>query len=139
MLKVILWIVFGVVALGFIGSMMKGTTSADGAASTGAAKPYVDQAISHVLINKFDWRKGGFDDVAFVTMTLKNSSTRPIKDIGIVCEFAGKSGTIVGTGSATIFDILPAGKTKTFPELSTGFINSQSAGGDCKIADATWG
>lgn len=131
--KIILFCAGGALALGVVANIINPTHP------TGAATAaFVDTAIYHVTMPKFDWRKGGFDDVAFITATLKNNSDKPIKDVALACTFIAKSGTILGYGSGTIFDVIPPGKTKKFPELSVGFIHSQAASANCQVDKADW-
>jgi hypothetical protein len=117
-MKVLIWIVMAVVAFGVLGQFMKSPNaypSSSQAAPVVAAPTTIvpDLPSQHLTLAKSSWRKGGFDSVAFGTFSVKNDNTVPVKDIEIACDFFGKSGTRINSGSATIFDTAPPKKDKS--------------------------
>lgn len=82
----------------------------------------------------YTWEKGGFDRVMIGTFKIKSDLLFDVRDIEIVCVTVGNSGTRLSKASQTIYDVVPAKKTKTFPKINMGFINSQSTRSSCEIA-----
>jgi hypothetical protein len=88
-----------------------------------------------VRLKKYDWFKGGFDTVMLGHFTIQNANPFDVKDISIHCEVSGNSGTVLGTTSATIYDVVPANKTRTFRDVNLGFVRNQAAQAWCKLTD----
>jgi hypothetical protein len=84
---------------------------------------------------KYDWAKGGFDNVMFINATIKNNNIFDVKDITLECEHFAKSGTRIGSSTQTIYEIFPAGKKKTINHFNMGLIHTQAAGSSCEIID----
>ena len=95
---------------------------------------YADQ---FVKITKFSWQRGGFDTVMIANLTVKNSGLRDVKDLRLKCEAVGKSGTAIASPSVTLYDIVPAGESKRFHDVSVSFISPQAARAGCEVADLT--
>ena len=93
-----------------------------------------DLPVNHVTITNTAWRKGGFGAVAFAAFSLKNDNPASVKDVEIECGFFGKSGTQISTASTTIYDVILPKTTKTFPELSLGFVGQQAVSASCLVA-----
>lgn len=87
----------------------------------------------YLEISKFTWSTGGFGSVMKVNLTFKNKLPFDVKDAVITCELAGPSGTAIDTNTETIYEIFPAGKTKTIREFNMGFIKSQSKSAGCRV------
>jgi hypothetical protein len=84
----------------------------------------------------FNWKAGGFGSVGIVSPTIQNGNDFAVKDIGIVCNFSGKSGTELSARAAVIYDAIPAKSRKTFKDFNIGLIDSQSARASCRIISA---
>lgn len=84
---------------------------------------------------RFAWQKGGFNNVMLADFTIKNGGPRPIKDILVRCHQSSKSGTMLSKTEETIYDVVPAGKTKIFRGVNMGLIHSQADASDCAIKD----
>jgi len=67
--------------------------------------------------------------------TVQNKSKYNIKDITIKCIHSAKSGTVIDTNTQTIYDVVKANSTKTFPKVDMGFIHSQANSSSCYISD----
>ena len=78
----------------------------------------------------------GFDTVMIATFTLSNDNAYAVKDIRIRCELSGNSGTNIDTAEETIYDSIPASTTRTFPDVSMGFVRSQTSRANCEIKSA---
>jgi hypothetical protein len=59
------------------------------------------------------WSLSGFKNVGIVNVTIENANDFPVKDIGIRCNFSGKSRTQLSTNDHRIFDTIPAKAKKT--------------------------
>jgi hypothetical protein len=82
------------------------------------------------------WSLGGFKNVGIVNVTIENANDFPVKDVGIRCNFNGKSGTQLSTNDHKIFDTIPAKAKKMFKDVNVGLIDSQSAGASCAVQSA---
>jgi len=81
------------------------------------------------------WEKGGFGSVMLATVTVRNNSDYPVKDIQIQCTHYAKSGTQIDSNTRTIFDVIPAKSTKVFPKFNMGLIHSQVESSACTLVD----
>jgi hypothetical protein len=89
-----------------------------------------------LTIKSMNWSLAGFKNVGLVSVTIENSNDFAVKDVGIRCNFSGKSGTQLSTNDHVIFDTIPAKTKKAFKEVNVGFINNQSASAICNIETA---
>lgn len=62
-------------------------------------------------------------------VTLKNESNYDVKDITLKFGYWSDSKTQLGSNVYTIYKVLPKGKTKTFNDLNTGFVQTQATRG----------
>jgi hypothetical protein len=92
-------------------------------------------AMESLLLERLDWRKGGFDNVMFLDAKLRNKGTMPLKDVRIDCTLFSNSGTPVSKVSTVIYEVFPAGKVITTKEVNMGFIHQQSASVSCSVKD----
>ncbi len=76
----------------------------------------------------FDPRPSGFGTVLILKyIKIKNNGNTDIKDFIIQCDTKGKSGTKIDSNiTKIIYEIIPAGKTKTFRNINMGFMSSQT-------------
>lgn len=122
------------------GSSDTGSSSSSSSSRTSTpsySPPPQERPESEVSIKKWNWKKGGFDTVMIATFTLRNENSYPVKDIKIRCELSGNSGTSIDSVEETIYDSVPANGTKTFPEVSMGFVRSQTSRASCEIKGVT--
>lgn len=84
----------------------------------------------------FSWKLGGFKNVGIVSVTIANGNNFAVKDVGIACEFSGKSGTVLTTAAGRIYDTLRAKGKQTFKEVNMGLIDNQSARASCRVVTA---
>lgn len=121
------WLVVGVlVIMGINGSI--------GGLSETAPSPK-EEAKNLVKIEKYDWEKGGFGNVLKADFVIKNDSEYTVKDIEIICDHYGKSGTKIDSNKRVINDIVEAKSTITFKKFNMGLINSQVDQSSCEISD----
>lgn len=83
-----------------------------------------------------DWYMGGFGSIPIHTITLKNKGEVAYKDIGIAITYSSNSDTLIDVGAHVIYDVLPAGKTKTFRNINMGFMDGQAAKSRVEILSA---
>lgn len=131
-LSLLVLIGFGVLAVG----------SGDGSVSDSSRPPTTVQppsekavAMANLSIKKLNWHKGGFDNVMMVDVTFQNSGEKDVKDVELTCEHYSNSGTRIDSNRKTVYEIVPANKTKRVREFNMGFIHSQAAQTDCKITN----
>ena len=130
--------VFGIAVLGNVVSGLVGSPSSQSAGSAQPAAARIDpkeQALTSVKLEKYEWKKGGFDSIMMLTATIKNEGTRDVKDIEIKCKHASNSGTKIDSNTKVIFEIVKAGKSLRIKDFSMGFIHSQAASTSCEITD----
>lgn len=89
-----------------------------------------------VLLTNFSWSKGGFNTILVANFTLKNLNDLQVRDMEVVCEVMAPSGTTVSRPRTTVYEIIPAGKSKVFKEISVGLIHSQASGASCDVSRA---
>lgn len=94
-----------------------------------------DVAISAIKLEKFNWRKGGFDSVMFISGRLVNPTPHTVKDIEITCELNAKSGTQVSRNKKVLYETLGPQSTTPLRDLSMGFMHSQSDRAGCRVTD----
>src|SRR4030095_1255004 len=94
-----------------------------------------EAALSTVTITKFHWYKSGSDNM--LTLTIENFGQQPVKDIEITCPYplGAKSDTDIYTYRKTIYETVPAGKTRTIRDINMGFVHPKVVGDLCKITD----
>jgi len=90
-----------------------------------------------VRIKDFGWSTGGFGNIMEANFTIKNELSISIKDIEITCKHSSPSGTYIDSNSRTIYEIIKAGRTRTFNKVNMGFIHSQASRSSCKVVGMT--
>jgi hypothetical protein len=88
-----------------------------------------------VLFKLDKWYKGGFGNVMIADFTINNLTDNDIKDIKITCTQYAKSGTIIGSNTQIIYDIVKAKQTKKFKKVNMGIIHNQAYETNCKLID----
>ena len=76
-------------------------------------------------LQDFKWSKAGFETIFELSGKIQSSAPIDLKDIRIECDLFAASGTKVSTVRETLYQVVPAGKTLKFSELSMGFMGSQ--------------
>jgi len=94
-----------------------------------------EEALRHVEITKWSWKKGGFDSVMLATFTFKNNNTFAVKDITVRCTHSAESGTVIDNNTRTIYERIDAGKKHTVHDFSMGFIHTQASSSNCAITN----
>ncbi|MGK8437271.1 hypothetical protein ACRS3X_07955 [Ectopseudomonas hydrolytica] len=129
--SVLTWI-FAVIAglwlIGYISNLSSVPTTT----SAGSASP-LQAAQAATTLEDFSWSKSAGGSLMKADFTIRNGGNRAIKDIEIVCEHQGPSGTKIDSNTRTIYEIVPAGTTRTFTNFDMGFIHSQAVSSSCRI------
>jgi hypothetical protein len=127
------WLVVAFIGFAVLGSITgKNNSGGSSAVSAPAAADPEHVALAATKLD-FTWEKVGFDSVMEGNFTVTNGSQYTIKDITIECTHFAKSGTRIDSNERTIYDTVPAGKTKTFNKFNMGFIHSQANSTSCRI------
>jgi hypothetical protein len=92
-------------------------------------------AVDNLDLKNLRWRKTGFGSVMELSVTLVNKGKQDVKDIKLTCEHYSNSGTKIDSNTKTIYEIVPAGKSKVINNFSMGFIHSQAASSSCSVTD----
>ncbi|WP_341743274.1 hypothetical protein [Azonexus hydrophilus] len=92
-------------------------------------------ALSNIELKNLRWSKEGFGNVMQLSVTLINKGQRDVKDIELKCEHFSNSGTRIDSNKRIIYEIIPAGKSKTIKEFGMGFIHNQATKTGCHISD----
>lgn len=111
-----------------------GNSSSNSSASGEPSLSPKEQALKD-LDFKFDWSKGGFDNIMMIDMTIKNNGTKDIKDFTVECEHSSNSGTKIDSNKRQVYEIIKVGETKKFKEFNMGFIHSQATSSSCGITN----
>lgn len=133
------WIVAGFMALWFLGYIAGEPSSRSGSApsadSSGPAPSVspLQAAMAATELRDFSWSKTAGGSLMKADFTIRNNGATAIKDIEITCDHQGPSGTKIDSNTRTIFEIVPAGKTRTFKSFDMGFIHSQAVSTSCRI------
>ena len=87
---------------------------------------------------KLDYRprKVGFGTVLEIDITIKNVSVYAVKDVQVVCDLFGNSGTAVGEVRQTLFELITGETTKKFPQVNFGLVQQQAQRVHCRIENA---
>ncbi len=104
-------------------------------ASTPTPKRASKSDVMDALKLNYKWWKTGFDNIMEADFTIRNTSSRGVKDIEIECVHYAQSGTQIDRNTRTVYDVVPAGKTRTFPKFNMGFIHDQVKSSSCQIED----
>lgn len=91
----------------------------------------------YVEIADFSWTKEAFGNVMEATFTIKNTLPVKVKDIEVKCTHSAPSGTVIDSNRRTIYEIIGAGRTRTFRKVNMGFIHSQANRSACAVVDVT--
>jgi len=92
---------------------------------------------ANIKIVRSSWRKGGFNTVYVLDITLKNTAWYALKDFYIVCVNRAASGTDLGTSAGTIFEKLEPGQTRRFREVILGAVHPQASLSSCGVRNAS--
>lgn len=133
--SIITWIFLGLIVFGIIGAMIGGENSGSNSSASGEPSLSPKEQALKDLDFKFDWSKGGFDNIMMIDMTIKNNGTKDIKDFTVECEHSSNSGTKIDSNKRQVFEIIKAGETKKFQEFNMGFIHQQATSSSCGITD----
>jgi hypothetical protein len=132
-------IVFVIIPIGiaiFMSVYQSETSPSSGGDSTTSRAPDPKEtALSNIELKNLSWQKAGFDNVMEVSVTFVNKGARDVKDIELKCEHFSNSGTRIDSNKKTIYEVVPAGKSKSIKNFNMGFIHSQAAKTSCFVSD----
>ena len=87
-----------------------------------------------IIIVKLNRSAGGV--FAHADLDIENRGPGSLKDPRVVCEFSGKSGTVLSRPSVTIYEQFPPGKTRRLKNVRLGTIPEQAHTANCEIVSA---
>jgi hypothetical protein len=128
-------------ALLFIAMLLPDTKPAAVAAMPAAApvshlSPH-EAALQSTTIAKYHGRKDELGMVLYETFTVRNDGAAAVKDLKIKCENEAPSGTTLDSNTRTIYEIVPAHRSRTFANFNMGFVDPQTSRSGCQIEDLT--
>jgi hypothetical protein len=91
----------------------------------------------NVHLSGYNWVKGDFSSFK-ASFVIFNDTGKPIKDIRVLCEHAGNSGTVMDSNRRTIYEVIKAGERKKISGFDMGFINSQAVRSRASIEGYTF-
>lgn len=71
-------------------------------------------------------------------LTIQNKNDMPVKDLTVSCGQYGSSGTEIRRDQQVIFQVFPAGKTRTVLDLYFGFPHEQMEKVSCRVDDVRY-
>ncbi len=95
----------------------------------------VKDEISASLTLNYEWYTTGFGNIMEINLSINNQSNYDIKDIEIACNLYGKSGTLIDTTNAVIYEVIKRKSKKRIEEFNMGFIHKQASNAGCEISD----
>lgn len=98
-----------------------------------AHSPDISNEIRKKLKLEYSWQKQDIVSVMIADLTVTNESAYDVKDIEITCKHFSKSGTNIDSNSRSIFEIFPAGASRSFEGFNMGFIHDQTYQTGCTI------
>jgi hypothetical protein len=75
--------------------------------------------------------------LSYVNITATAGKSSGVSDLTIECIYRGGSGTEVARRVETIYEVVPAGKTKTFNRVRLGFVPQGAKTISCSLLRAT--
>lgn len=94
-----------------------------------------EEAITKVILENFDGKKGGFGNILMADFKIKNGSNYSIKDIEITCKSYANSGTEIDSNNRVIYEIINQGASRQFSNFNMGFIQTQATSSKCEITN----
>jgi hypothetical protein len=88
-------------------------------------------------VTKNDWSLWWFGSVAVHTITIRNKARIDYKDVVIQASYYSSSDTHLSDNAETIYEIIPAGTTKTFRDITFWFVHSQVSKSTISVVRAT--
>jgi len=98
-----------------------------------ASRTPLEVATDETKLVNYTWHKSGFGNVMVASFTIRNSSPYNVKDFDIRCEHSARSGTVIDHNEQTVYEIVKSRSTRTFRDVSMGFIDPQAAASGCEI------
>jgi hypothetical protein len=93
------------------------------------------EQIRNIKLEKWSWKKGGFDNVMIGTFTIQNANDFGIKDVVISCEHFAPSGTLIDRNTKTVYQAVKAKSSITIKDFNMGLLHTQAAKSSCTVKD----
>jgi len=77
-----------------------------------------------------------FDTIMKSNLSIKNTNSFAVKDMTVICANYAASGTELAATTATIYEILKPGQTRTFRDVDFGFIPRGGKTYNCFVGGA---
>jgi hypothetical protein len=93
--------------------------------------------LAAIKIEKWSWKKAGFDNVMIGTFTIKNANDFGVKDIVLNCQHYAPSGTLIDSNVRTIYQAIKPKSSITIKDFNMGFVHTQAAKSSCSVTNFT--
>jgi hypothetical protein len=101
------------------------------------AAPAEVTPVDGLKISSQSWRRGGLGSKALITFTLRNDNDYAVGDIGLLCSFSRRDGSLVTERRPTIHDTVKMKSRRTFARIHVGFINITADRAKCSLLSAS--
>jgi hypothetical protein len=93
------------------------------------------EQVRNIKLEKWSWKKGGFDNVMIGTFTIQNANDFGVKDVVISCEHFAPSGTLIDRNTKTVYQAIKAKSSVTVKDFNMGLLHTQAAKSSCAVKD----
>ena len=101
------------------------------------AAPAEVAPVDGLKISSQSWRRGGLGSKALITFTLRNDNDYAVGDIGLLCSFSRRDGSLVTERRQTIHDTVKMKSRRNFARMHVGFININADRAKCSLLSAS--
>lgn len=104
-----------------------------------AAEVFYMDEVSQISLTKAEWHKAVGGNIAVISaLTIENKGKHSRRDLVLVCDFKGASGTIMSTTERVLYDVVPSKGRKTFRDINFGFVSKQADSLSCRVKSAMY-
>jgi hypothetical protein len=128
-------VVFGLFILVIIINVIKEQNSPISSTSGTSGALSREIILKKISIEKWNWQKGGFENIMLAGFVFKNDNDFPVKDLTVECIHSAPSGTKIDQNARTIYEVFLAHRTKSIQKFNMGFIHSQAERSSCHVTD----
>lgn len=134
-LKILLAVIAIIVGVNLLGRLAGGWRSTPGTSrGNTSAVSTKETALAGVSLD-FIWSRGRSDNSMIANFSIANRSKYSIKDTQVTCVHKNADGTELGRSTRTIYDVVPAKKTKRVKGFNMGPMPVETKSSLCHISD----
>lgn len=95
-----------------------------------------EEALAKIRLERFDWKKEGFDAIATASFTITNTTQWHAKNIEVLCAYFAADGTFVASKVRQTYEQVAPNQSLVVARLSMGLIPDGSQRVACQVNDA---